>query len=190
MPSPRFRRRRGLALAVAGVMALALSGCVGMPASTSPPSPSKSPAPVFASDEEALAAAEAAYLRYSELINLIAKEDNSEPERIRSVATGAYAAGIEKLFHDLSQRGLTIEGVSRVDSFRLVEAAVVDGSAEVSILVCSDVSGSRILDERGVDVTPSERPPRSALQVTMISTTNDAQHLLVDREDPWLGDYC
>jgi hypothetical protein len=171
-------------------VALALSGCVGSPDRTPTPSPSESSSPVFASDEEALAAAEAAYLEYSELINLIASEDNLEPERIRSVATDDYAPTIEKLFNDLRQRGLTIQGGSTPHSFSLLEAAMVGGGAEVSFLVCSDVSASRVVDRDGVDVTPSERPPRSALQVTMISSSDDARRLLVDREDQWSGDYC
>ena len=54
------------ALTIAGLTALLLGGCVGEPAPTPTPSASTAGAaePIFASDEEALAAAEAAYRAY------------------------------------------------------------------------------------------------------------------------------
>ena len=67
MPDARPRRltpRVAALLGSAGVLALALSGCAGAPTPTPTPPSSASAAPIFASDEEALAAAEAAYERY------------------------------------------------------------------------------------------------------------------------------
>lgn len=184
--------RRRLAGIASGAVALGvlLTGCVGAPAPTSSPAPETTPAPVFASDEEALAAAEAAYLAYSVVIDAIADDGNRGADRIRDVVTESYAPQIEKMFGELAQRGLTISGDTVVDSFRLIESAQVDGRAEVTILLCSDVTRSRILDSTGNDVTPTDRPDRSALQAVVVSSGDVPTELVVDKEDPWSGDYC
>ena len=176
----------------ATVAALLLSGCVGPPDSTPTPTaaPSASSEPIFASDEEALAAAVQAYEAYSSTLNMISRENGEATERIRDVVTAKYAPTIESLFRDFSQRGLTIQGDTSVDSFKLVEAVEVDGRAEVAILLCSDVSASRIINADGADVTPEGRPERSALQAQLVSPSAGAADLLVDGEAPWSGDYC
>lgn len=191
-PRRAARRRIGAVGTVAVALGLLLTGCVGAPAPTPTPTPTEesTAAPIFASDEEALAAAEAAYEAYSSMVNAIANDGNQGAERIRDVVTNAYAGQIEKMFNDLTQRGLTIDGNTQVDSFRLVESAEMDGRAEVTILLCSDVTGSRILDASGIDVTPANRPNRSALQAIVVSSDGDSGRLIVDKEDPWSGDYC
>ena len=191
IPTRRRTVRRGaVAAAAATGLALVLAGCVGAPAATPTPSPAGTPAPIFASDEEALAAATEAYEAYSSTINAIARDGNQEAERIRAVVTEEYAPDVESLFSDLATRGLSIRGDSHVDSIRLVEFATVDDAAEVTILLCSDVTESRIVDAAGNDVTPATRPNRSALQAVLVSSLNDPAALLVDKEDPWSGDYC
>ena len=83
MPFPpliRTARGRVAASAAAGVLvALLLGGCTGTPAPTASPTPSASAAePVFASDEEALAAAVEAYEKYRAASALIATVESAE----------------------------------------------------------------------------------------------------------------
>ncbi len=89
MPTSRLKRRPsrrlGAALAAAGALALVLTGCVGGATPTSSPTPTEA-APIFASDEEALAAAVSAY----ELYLMASAEDHKDggrasPERIEPV---------------------------------------------------------------------------------------------------------
>lgn len=190
-PRLAARGRVGAIAGAAGAIALLMTGCVGASEPTPTPTPTDvTIAPIFATDEEALAAAVSAYEAYSSVVNAIASDGNIGVDRIRGVATDGYARQIETMFEDLAQRGLTIQGTTRVDSFRLVEAATVGGGAEVTILLCSDVSRSRILDASGRDVTPKDRPDRSALQAIVVSSEKEPDRLIVDREDPWSGDYC
>ncbi len=70
---------------------LALTGCVdGDRLPTLPPTPTSTP--IFASEEEALAAAEEAYAAYLEMSNLISSEGGVEPERIAPFVTADQLA--------------------------------------------------------------------------------------------------
>jgi hypothetical protein len=191
-PPTRTARGRVAAGAAAGVLvALLLGACTGSPTPTASPTPSATAAePVFASDEEALAAAEESYERYLKVLNEIAASGNQEPERIRAVATETYAAEVESLFNDLTANGLVIEGETRFDSMKLLERFEEDEIARVVVLFCSDVSETRVLDSVGADVTPATRPSRSAMQGEFTSAGPGQSSLLPEDEDPWSGEYC
>ncbi|MEV1131784.1 hypothetical protein [Agromyces sp. NPDC049794] len=189
MPSPRFRRRRGLALAVAGVIALVLSGCVGAPAGTPSPSPSPSAEPVFASDEEALAAATKAYEAYRTASAEVAR--GAESSKIDSTVTPSFAETIHGEFEALRDAGLTMVGDVLVDRVRLAFVNPDDTGVTVSIYLCRDVSNVRVISADGSDVTPSDRDPVSPTQAFLKSSSQDPSVLLVDGVELWSGqDFC
>jgi hypothetical protein len=191
MPSPRSRSRRGLALAVAGVVALALSGCVGAQGTTPTPSPAESPSPVFASDEEALAAAMRAYEAYSAASQEIAVEGGVHPERIDSTVTPAYAAVLHEEFAALTQAGVTLVGPTRVDAAKLSESTYDERGARISVYFCRDVSEVRVIGVDGSDVTPADRDNRVPTQAFFVSSDDDAATILVDGVELWPGeDFC
>ena len=72
-----------LAMLLAAFM---LSGCASTPVPT-PTSATPTVAPVFATEEEALAAATEAYAAYQELIDRIFSEGGKAPSRIAAVVT-------------------------------------------------------------------------------------------------------
>ncbi|HEU0180866.1 MAG TPA: hypothetical protein VFR16_01660, partial [Agromyces mariniharenae] len=90
MPIPRRRRAapRGAAVVVATGLALALAGCVSAPTPTPTPTAADTPAPIFASDEEALAAAETAYARFVEATTAVTNGGGASPDGLDSVASG------------------------------------------------------------------------------------------------------
>lgn len=178
--------------AAALAVALLLGGCTGSPGASASPSPTSTEkaAPIFESDEEALAAAEAALGDYLRVLNEIASSGNQDPSRIRAVATERYAAEVENVFDDLTQNGLRIEGTTRIDSMTLVEHFEENNVAHVVVLYCSDVSQTRVIDSAGSDVTPATRPPRSAMQAELVSVEPNQPKLLPEDEDPWSGEYC
>ncbi len=96
MPISRLKRRAprrlGAALAAVGALALVLTGCVGSPAPTQSPTPTEA-APIFASDEEALAAAVEAYEALSQQRRTkITDDGGAEPERIDPFVTDRLCA--------------------------------------------------------------------------------------------------
>jgi hypothetical protein len=191
MPSPRSRSRRGLALAAACVMALVLSGCVGAPAGTESPSPSESTSPVFASDEEALAAAGAAYARYLKTVDLLTQGGGEDPERLNGVVTEKYAVELLDSLQRLRDSGRHTTGNTHYDGMRLLERNESEGSAQVSVLLCLDVSDVRVFDANGADVTPAERPVRSPIQAQFESSSEHLSQLLPSGSESWPGEsFC
>jgi hypothetical protein len=192
MPIPARRRtvRRGaVAAAAATGLALVLAGCVGAPAATPTPSPADTPAPIFASDEEALAAATEAYGGFERVSQTIASESGSSPGRIGDVATSRYTPELLEEFQTYEDLGIHTVGQSTLDSFELVEQTSADGVATVVIYVCRDVSDVRVIDATGNDVTPADRDERAPLVATLVS--EESEHLLVDQVELWAGkDFC
>jgi hypothetical protein len=194
MPFARFpsarARRRGAAVAAAGLLALALAGCTGAPTPT--PSPTETSAePIFASDEEALAAAKAAYERYRAISAEISQDGGEEPERIDVAVTPKYAAALHEEFAALKEHGLHMQGTTAIDSLSLAEWYGDAGVARVSLYLCRDVSGTRVIGPDGKDVTPADRPDRTPLVADLVSGSGEPTELVVDGVEKWSGDdFC
>ena len=94
----RVRLRAGAMAALAAVTLLAVSGCTGAPGATPAPTSSAAANPIFATDEEALAAAEAAYEKYSEASALVAGDGGVNPDRVDAAVSPEYAADLHREF--------------------------------------------------------------------------------------------
>ena len=139
---------------------LALSGCVeGDRIPSLPPTPTSTP--IFASEEEALAAAEEAYAAYLEMSNLISSEGGVDPETDRPLVTEERLADELRGFETF--RDLQLPHRLDRDTFEMIEFQRLDqtgDSAEVVFYVCWDTSAVTVLDSAGADVTPPERNVR------------------------------
>ena len=194
MPISRLKRRAprrlGAALAAFGALALVLTGCVGSPAPTQSPTPTEA-APIFASDEEALAAAEQAYAAQLALVDELSHAGGETTDRLEEIATPEYASGISASLQRLNEAGMHTTGTTTYDNFDLIEQFEVDGVAHVSAYVCLDVGDTRVIDAVGADVTPADRRVRAPLQVSLESNADGANQLVVAGAEPWSGDdFC
>lgn len=193
MPTPRRRRavRRGAAVVVATGLALALAGCVGAPAPTPTPTSAGTPEPIFASDEEALAAAEAAYEAYRAKSAEIASEGGANGERIQPFVSEAFLPTVLDEFAALQSEGLRLVGSTAIDTISLSTSSAQNGIASVSIYLCRDVSQARAVNAAGEDVTPAGRDDRVPLQAFLVSAGSDPAELVVDGVEQWTGtDFC
>ena len=167
---------------------LALTGCVeGDRIPTLPPTPTSTP--IFASEEEALAAAEEAYAAYNEVSGLIASEGGVEPDRIADFVTEDRFVDELRGFETLRESNLRIIGTTTVEVIQLQRYEYVDTDAEVVFYACWDASQSRVIDANGQDVTPADRRDRLVLEVVM-TTVNGSLPLKLRSDEEWPESTC
>jgi predicted small lipoprotein YifL len=191
---PKARRYRGAMRRVVGAAAvvlgmLALSGCgTGDPIPTLPPTPSTTP--VFASEEEALAAAEDAYAAYLEMSALIASDGGESPERIAPYVTANRLEEELSGFESYRELGIRAEGAPTFDVIELQRYDELSpAGAEVVIYVCWDAANVRVLNSEGTDVTPSDREVHDVLEVVLIAE-NSGSPLVIDSDTSWQSSTC
>ena len=178
--------RTGPALLAVAVL-LTLAGCVP---STSHPTaaPSASATPVFASDAEALAAAEKAYAAYLKVSAEITADGGTGESRIDPLVTKAQAIRERATYQYFVDRKFRTTGapvLSKIELQQVTSAA--DGVTEVGAYVCVDATDVRIIDSAGGDAIPEGRVNRTALQITMQSSRAHPSKLLVSESTTWSG---
>lgn len=182
-------RRAPFVALVSVVIMLGTSGCF---ASSPAPAPSTSAAPgaspLFASDEEALAAATEAYAAYLEVADSVGASGGVEVELLAQLVTSAYMENQRASYLSLGTSQIKTQGTSTFQAPRL--QAFDSEFNQVTIYVCVDVSDVRIIGANGGDVTPPDRPATYPLTVRF-ATENATSRLLVDSSESWTGDnFC
>lgn len=187
----RERGLRGLARGIAGLVGTAivvggvLGGC-GTP--TVPPLPTPTATAAFASDEEALAAAEAAYAAYLEVSRVISEDGGRDPERIEGYAAGDLLASAYEGFASLHDKGWRIEGEARIVKSVLQFVAPTLGEQSVGAYFCVDVSGTDVLNSDGESVVAPDRADVFAVEVVFDALNED--ELVPSITEPWEASLC
>jgi hypothetical protein len=172
------------AVTVAGMLLLA--GCGGGdPIPTLPPTPTATP--IFASEEEALAAAEEAYAAYQAAVDLALQ--TLDDDGLANVATGlaleSALASVEDFEQsDRHQVGSTkVVSVAPVDVSSLIEG---DGTDVSQIYACIDLSSVSVVSSDG-----SSSQSSVAILPMIAGLTWDGERLLVAEEEVWDGsNFC
>jgi hypothetical protein len=171
------------AAAIAALLAMPLAAC-----SPTQPTPSPTPTPVhtalFASDAEALKAATDAYAAYLKVTDTISHDGGANPERIKPYVTENAYGDASASYNVLQQRRWHTAGDTTFRDPRL-ERMTRDA---VSAFVCSDVSGVRVLDAVGADVTPRTRKDVLPIELAFVWRGG---RLLLDSSNSWSGEnFC
>ena len=179
-----------LELAALTLAALTLSGCSGPPAPPpAPPSPTATQ--VFASEDEALAAATEAYAAYRAASDLFSAGGARNIQLIEPYMTVEYAADMGEDIEQFQANGFSTVGTSSFDSVQL-QSVFDDGmDAQVVLYLCSDTSDVRLIDAMGSDVGVETRQTRLPLEIQLRSGPSNAHSLLIDGSELWSGDdFC
>ncbi|TQO19157.1 hypothetical protein FB472_0696 [Rhodoglobus vestalii] len=182
-------RLPNLVRAAGGVLLLALlSGCV--PTDASPqPEPTPTFVAPYASDEEALAAAEEAYAEYLRVINVTLRTAVVDEALFKSVAVGAELADAVSVYSRIAKEGKYSTADITFDQTSLQRYST-DGSPKelVTIYVCEDLSKAYLLDSDGNRVKDQSVPPR-IVQISFDYSVDQETLLLSDRQ-PWVETSC
>lgn len=166
------------------IASLTLVGCSTTTPEAIPTSSSVEQAPAFASDEEALAAAQAAYAEYLSVSDQIARDGGSNPERLKPLVSGDQYSQEINSFEAYSSGGLRSVGEMTFDTFHKAG----QDQSDISFYLCLDSSQSRVFNELGEDVTPHERVDRWPMYVTF---SINKSKLLVASSETWSGqNFC
>lgn len=168
---------------------VALAGCAPTdPHSTA--SPDASAKPVFASDAEALAAAEKAYAAYLKVSDQLAQGGWKDVDSLVPYVRGPALSNDLKTAKELAAKSLVQVGTTSFDSVKL--ESVQDqgqGTAVVTVYLCVDVSDVDVLGPTGASVVPSSRQSRIPLEVDVDNLRS--ANFKVSRSDAWSGtDFC
>jgi len=176
--------------ALAVTTALLLAGCSG-DAPIVLPKPDPTTAPVFATDEDALAAAEVAYGEYLKASDAITAKDGADPNTIGEYVHNEYLPEVLESFEDLRSDNLHSEGKLAFEGMTLQQYTDdLSNSATISVYVCVVATDARLLNENNEDVTPVERDNRVPLEVTFQSEERQP-NLLIRSSELWTGaDFC
>lgn len=178
--------RTAPALVVAGLSLLVLAGCVPDDGPIIP-SPLPSSTPIFASDEEALAAAEEAYGAYQHEEDAISGRGGAEPDSIDRFATGAALEAAKSGFGKYVTLGYRSVGSTDYELTQLQQYSpyAKDGIGIVSAYLCMDLSGLDVVDAQGASVVSPGRPNLQSFEVSFDLVDDD---LLLSSREPWSGE--
>lgn len=182
--------RRVAALVIGVTAALLLGGCAQPAARVIPTAPA-TVTPVFATDADALAAAEKAYAAYLAVSDEVAHDAGNGVDRLSSVDTAAQLARDTKSFTQMSAEGHHTTGPETFSLMTLQKLTMsASNKALVDVYVCLDISRTVLLDRSNRDVG-STRRNLLPLQVEFQSDAPRSKNLLVEESDFWSGrDFC
>lgn len=139
-----------------------LAACT--PAAEPEPEPTKTA--LFASDEEAFAAAEETYRAYTDASNAAERgETEADPQ---DYLIGSALEGAIDAHRALEEAGLRLDGDVSLSKFLPLKESIRPGREQLSAIVCLDLTAARTVNSQGEDVTPADRPDVIAASVTML----------------------
>jgi hypothetical protein len=159
-----------------------LAGCAE-PTRLPPPEPSAA-APLFASDEEALAAATAAYEEYLAVSNAVLQDGGLDPARIEQfVSREVYESELVG-FELLSSNGWFATGSNVLLRATLQQVvANADGTTDAIVYVCTSVEGNDVIDGDGRSQVDPNRPDFLAHEVVI--RFSDLSEVVIEKKTQW-----
>ena len=143
---------------VAAAALVSLAGCSPEPAV--PPAPPTAPAePLFATDAEALAAAEAAFEEYLAVTNKILMEGGEGEEKLRPLVSDEVFNAESAGFASRKEKGWKSVGGTKLMSAELQQISNGIEEAEVITFVCLSYENVDVVDRSGESVISPDRPP-------------------------------
>lgn len=173
-----MRSFRLAAVAVALMLtAIPLAGCAG-----SPSVDAGAPTPMFASDEEAFAAAEETYRAYVDASNQVNLAVPATFDAALELTAGDLNAVDRKVLSSMHADGYVLSGDTTVESITL--SSVSPLRDEVALHVCLNVSQVEVRDATGESTVDPARRPVQSLKVSFAPNPLDHKSLVAVLIEP------
>ena len=167
------------------IVAVALAACSTQATTKPETTQAATEKPLFATDEQALAAAQAAYANYLEVSDQIARDGGANPERLKGLVSGDLYKDEAAGFQEIGNSGSQAVGSSSFDTLHLQSM----DSKSISTYLCIDHSQIHLQNSKGDDVTSPTRIDRYPLLVTF--TFQPDQTLIIESSETWSGqNFC
>jgi len=162
---------------------------VALTACTNPdpkPLPTATTEPVFANEEEALAAVTTLVQTFVTTINAISADGGADAERLRSVLANDLAETEIAGFASMAEKGWHTEGDATLKRTELAQWWPRPDAVNVVavVRVCIDYS---MLDVLGPDGSSVVRPERDELRAAELRVIADTNELLISTKEPLEG---
>lgn len=147
------------------------------------PVPEPSVTPVFASEEEALAAAGDLYGKYVAFANALGQSGWADPSGFEAYVRGEALDDELSSAKSFAEKGWVQHGDAVFDTLSVQQYE--DGGpglVEITVYVCSDVTAVDVIGPDGSSVVSPTRPDRQSLEVEMDDVDGD---LKIVRSDAW-----
>jgi len=148
------------------------------------PMPTPSATPVFASEEEALAAAEVAYGEYVAVASKIFADGGAGADRLRAAATGAQLEADLAGFREVLRLGQYSTGTTTFERFELQQYNPDSSKEIVVVYVCEDITDVDVLDQDGNSIVSPSRPDLTTYELAF-DVAEVGTRLLVSRKEAW-----
>jgi hypothetical protein len=183
--------RRPTVVTVAIALVVTLTACTES-ARIPDADPSSEVAPLFASDDEALAAALDAYQSYIVVTNAVSASQDADTSLLSEVAVPSHVDTLSESIESLRAAGLRTEGQAVLEAISLQQTfEEANGDVTVVIYACLDLTNLRVVDAQGIDQTPPDREDLVGLEVELWAINDLAPYLKVAASEAWTdGDLC
>ena len=176
---------RRLALAAAPLVLLVASlGACAESVRIPPAEPSSATQPLFATDEEALEAATAAYEEYLRVVDTALQNPEPFDSPFTEVASGRALDEADQSLQTFLDRQIRITGNRTTTGSVFQQSTFLGDTVEVQFYLCESVKSVGVVDAQGNSLVEEERPELTAFEVTVVAT---AEAVLVHERVVWAG---
>lgn len=150
------------------------------------PTPEPSAAPLFATDEEALAAAVEVYERYLREADEALIDPDRPLSTLEETASDELVENVLAVRANLDEQGLILTGYRTLENSLFQSSVSEDGTTTVTFYVCESVEGTDLLGSDGLSIIEPTRMPLSEWSPTVVFSDDGSQGIVTDRE-LWQG---
>ncbi|WP_165789146.1 hypothetical protein [Cryobacterium zongtaii] len=181
---------RMVAAACVGGLLLGAAGCTAAP-KPAPPTPTPTITPIFASDEEALAAATEAYANYVSTYDASWADGDGSMSDYLALTVGEAHANDERSFGEWTSKNWRPVGTTSFDSVQLQSVSQTDSGAwQIRAYLCLDASDGDVVDASGISIARADRPMRVPLEVAFVTESPTSDVLRISESNVWSGKTC